>query len=820
MAPVWTVAARRTRAAGSATARVGRERSPLLAALSAFAFTLMMFNVPVVGGTTAHPVGAVLLAITLGPWEAILGMTVALAVQALLFADGGLLAFPANCMVMGVVGPVVGWQVYRTLAGRSALDSRRRAFAAGAAAYVGVNASALTASILLGIQPLLFHDALGRPLYFPLGLGATLPGVLLPHLIVVGGIEAAVTTTGFTYLVRACPELLNHAGTASALDTGARDGAGPARLRWKRAWIALAILAMVSPLGLLAPGSAWGEWDSDYLRQAVGYVPGGFSHLADRWRPPLADYSWHGNGLPGGFTGAAAGYILSAAIGIALITAAFLLRGVRRLPSGEEFAKRTVADIAGAAREMAAQERWSRPERGFLQRTNPAVKWLGALALLVVVSSVRSPALIAGALLAAVAVGAASGIPVRILAARALRFGAPALVLIGAAAMLPTAGGPYVALTLSARMAASLSVVVLLALTTPWQGLLAGLRRLGVPATFLETLDDAYRHLYRLPITAAEMFQARLARTVGIARTSDSRRFVGFSIGALLGKTHAMAEASQQAMSARGGLVAADGRPAIVDRQAPDRDAPLFRLSDVTYRYPNGTLALDSASVRIAPGASVALLGANGSGKSTLLRLLNGLIVAESGSVAAFGDAVTADTLADPAFARALRRRVGLVFQDADAMLFSATVRAELAFGPALLGLSATAVDERINELASYCRIVHLLDRAPYQLSGGEKRRVCLAAALSTDPEVLLLDEPTTGLDPRSRDWLMSMLDSLTVGGHLSLIVATHDLAFASAVCTRGVILCEGHHVLGDGSLQDLLADRSLLLQANLISGQ
>ncbi len=246
---------------------------------------------------------------------------------------------------------------------------------------------------------------------------------------------------------------------------------------------------------------------------------------------------------------------------------------------------------------------------------------------------------------------------------------------------------------------------------------------------------------------------------------------------------------------------------------------PVFALDEVYYRYPSGALALDGVSLGVWSGESVAVLGANGSGKSTLLRLLDGLMVAQEGAVRAWGEPLGEARLQEDGFAQWLRRRVGFVFQDADAMLFSATVREELAFGPALLGLSAGEVAGRVDDLLRLLSLEPLAERAPYELSGGEKRRVCLAAALSTNPDVLLLDEPTAGLDPRTRDFFTEMLQGLSAGGK-TLILATHDLDLAAEVARRALVFCEGHHLIADGPAGAVLRDAATLRQANLISAR
>lgn len=248
-------------------------------------------------------------------------------------------------------------------------------------------------------------------------------------------------------------------------------------------------------------------------------------------------------------------------------------------------------------------------------------------------------------------------------------------------------------------------------------------------------------------------------------------------------------------------------------------DAPVFEMEGVHYVYPSGAVALEGVTFALTAGESVAVLGANGCGKSTLLRLLDGLIPVGTGVLRAWGEPVTEAALLDDAFAHALRRRIGLVFQDADAMLFCASVYEEIAFGPTLLGLPPAEVEARVESLLARCSLERLAARAPYELSGGEKRRVCLAAALSTDPPVLLLDEPSTGLDPRSRDWLLDMLLALRDAGR-TLVLATHDLSLAAEVAERTLVFCEEHHLIGDGPAAMLLSDTALLRQANLISGR
>lgn len=243
---------------------------------------------------------------------------------------------------------------------------------------------------------------------------------------------------------------------------------------------------------------------------------------------------------------------------------------------------------------------------------------------------------------------------------------------------------------------------------------------------------------------------------------------------------------------------------------------PVFAVRTADYRYPDGTYALRGVNFAARAGDALAVLGANGSGKSTLLRLLDGLAVATEGEVVAFGERLEPRRLENENWAYSFRRRVGFVFQNADAQLFCATVGDELRFGPVQLGWPQDRVEKRARELAMLFELEGLLDRPPHRLSGGEKRRVALAAVMAVDPEVLLLDEPTGGLDPRSQEWLADFLARLRDEGR-TLVVATHDLELAARVARRALVLDEGHRVAADGAVGAVLTDRKLLLAVNLI---
>ena len=244
--------------------------------------------------------------------------------------------------------------------------------------------------------------------------------------------------------------------------------------------------------------------------------------------------------------------------------------------------------------------------------------------------------------------------------------------------------------------------------------------------------------------------------------------------------------------------------------------SPDFELKGITLEYRAGIRALDSIDLTINRGEHVAIVGANGSGKSTLLKILDGLVWPTSGSVTTFGAPLTEEALEDPAFRREFRSRVGFVFQEADVQLFCSNARDELAFGPLQIGLSEEEVGRRVREVAEQLRIEKLLDRAPFTLSGGEKKRLAIGSVLTMEPQVLLLDEPSSALDPRSQVWLLGVLDSLKREGRTA-IIATHDLSAAAESADRMVVLSEDHTLVADGPPDVVLGERELLLSVNLI---
>lgn len=239
-----------------------------------------------------------------------------------------------------------------------------------------------------------------------------------------------------------------------------------------------------------------------------------------------------------------------------------------------------------------------------------------------------------------------------------------------------------------------------------------------------------------------------------------------------------------------------------------------FELAHVCYRY-RETAAVNDLSLRIEAGERAALMGANGSGKSTLLRLLDGLYFASSGTISVLGEALTEDAFQDDDFTLRFRSRVGYVFQDADAQLFSPTVFDELAFGPLQLGWQRQEIHDRVGDMLARMELEHLRTRAPHRLSIGEQKRVALASVLITEPDILLMDEPTTGLDPRSQSQIIDLLASWQNTGR-TVITATHDLGIVDDIADRCYVL-ECGRLAAQGLPGDILGDSELLGRTRLI---
>lgn len=297
MVPVWALAVRHVRE------EVPREKIPLIGVAAAFSFLAMMFNIPLPGGTTGHAVCGTLIAILFGPWSATLAVSIALAIQAVFFGDGGVLSLGANCFNMAFVLPFVGYGIYQAL--RRGLGSERGDLvAAGVGSYFGLNAAALLCAIEFGIQPLLFHDASGAALYCPYPIQVAVPAMMLGHLTI-AGLAEVVFTVGILAFVR-------NAAPSFGIETQGAEGS-------KSTAVAALVLALIAacPLGLLATGDAWGEWATEDLAEMVGYAPEGLANGWE-WTSLMPDYSV--GALPEWI-----GYVISAIVGVALLVIVFRL---------------------------------------------------------------------------------------------------------------------------------------------------------------------------------------------------------------------------------------------------------------------------------------------------------------------------------------------------------------------------------------------------------------------------------------------------------------------------------------------------------------
>ncbi len=402
--PVWAVATQRVKAV------LDNRTIPLLAIFSALTFTIMMFNVPVPGGTTAHGVGGTITAIVLGPWAAVISVSVALIIQALFFGDGGVLAILINCFNMAIVLPFVAYGTYRLIAARAPILGTRRVVAAGIAGWVGMTAAALMVGIELGIQPLLFTDANGIALYSPYGLAEAVPAMLIAHVFGASIVEGLIGALGVAYFQKRHPEYLTSLRTVFATEDAPEGrasrrplwqlvggivlvgvaavalfglivgGGDPAHWfgadwsqvdwaavasmllvvaimfvilvplaylvlprAWKKVGTAFVALAVVAPLGLIAPGFAYGEGSTEDVQAAFGYIPKGLQDLSTIFSAPLGGYNiplpffsdanadlWH----------AAVGYEITGIIGMLLcgggvLLIARLLGGGRATPVGD-----------------------------------------------------------------------------------------------------------------------------------------------------------------------------------------------------------------------------------------------------------------------------------------------------------------------------------------------------------------------------------------------------------------------------------------------------------------------------------------------------
>jgi cobalt/nickel transport system permease protein len=575
MTPFWVIAAKKTKASLSA------RQVPLLSIGAAFAFAIQMFNIPAVGGTTAHALGTALLAILLGPWAAIVAMTLSLAVQAFFFGDGGILSLGANCFDMAVVCAFVTYGVYRFLIVRSKPGSLQQLTAAAIAAYLGTATASLSAGLILGAQPLIAHDAAGHALYFPFGWAVSVPAMVNIHLSIAAPAEAVITCAALAYLWRNFPDLVR-TNSRVRVQTPLRLGR------------VLAFVLILTPLGLLASGNGWGEWDASSLKQMIGYVPSGVAHSKGIINPLMPDYALSGHeGKPWEIIG----YLISALLGTLLIIGT--LRALTRKQKATAYREPEKAGPNGvlpawlsvpnniAPQKHRRTRSWldgtlvqmrdtiaktnmgqqSAENQGFLQAAPALSKLLITVVGLVLVSLVHSSALLTVVLAALLTTAAVSRLSVGRFAKRvvltaaffglilavplALRSVSPGPIAITVLGIKLSQPGLLQGLQLLLRLSCGIGFALLLTSTTTQTQLVGALRRLRLPTLFVTGLMLTYRYVFAIMDTMSEMVTARKSRQVGCITREQARLYSGSASAVLFAKSMAFSEESYQAMRSR-----------------------------------------------------------------------------------------------------------------------------------------------------------------------------------------------------------------------------------------------------------------------------
>jgi cobalt/nickel transport system permease protein len=590
--PFWYAALLRAKRA------FGAETVPLLSVFAAFCFVIMLFNLPLPGGTTGHAVGMGVACVVLGPWVSILALSAALLIQALFFGDGGITTFGANCFNMAIVGSLVASGVYQAFARGAEITATRRVIAAGLAGYIAINLAALCAAIEFGIQPALFHDSGGTPLYAPYPLGISIPAMMIGHLTFAGLAELIIAAGVVGYLQRAHPALLRlTAPDAPHFEEPARP-AYPARF-WpasRKLWFVTALLLILTPLGILVVGSGWGEWSAtDFSDSAIRHqiaaasrnqdppkhVPAGLQRLSSRWKAPLANYE------PSFIRSHYFGYLVSAAIGVgSIILLSLLIRWlvprsrIARDRQGEAnisllssrrtrrgFIEKTLERVSRAMQETLFAENIAR-RKGLLQTLDARVK-LASIGGLILGSILVQRI---WALLALFGVSVALALLSRVsLALLAKRIWIAVLAFTGVLALpalfvvpgqivfrLPllywpvTWQGLRAAAFLTLRAETAATLCLLMVVCTPWNHVLKALRFFKIPAVAVVIIEMTYRYSFLFLRTARDMVESRQTRIVGHFEPFEQRRFATATVGVLLDKTVYFSSEVHTAMQARG----------------------------------------------------------------------------------------------------------------------------------------------------------------------------------------------------------------------------------------------------------------------------
>lgn len=240
----------------------------------------------------------------------------------------------------------------------------------------------------------------------------------------------------------------------------------------------------------------------------------------------------------------------------------------------------------------------------------------------------------------------------------------------------------------------------------------------------------------------------------------------------------------------------------------------MIKVENVSFGYKNND-ALKEINVVINEGESVALIGPNGSGKSTFLKLLNGMVLPDKGKYFFDGEEITEKKLQNNSFSKLFHKKIGFVFQNSDAQIFCSNVYEEIAFGPRQMGIDEEDVKVRVHDCLKLLDIENLVHRAPYNLSGGEKKKVAIASVLSLNPEVLVLDEPMNGIDPKGKKFLKELLIKLNGSGK-TIICSTHDFEYVEGIFRRAVVFSEKHIIVRDDDYTKVINDIDFLIENNI----
>ena len=453
-------------------------------------------------------------------------------------------------------------------------------------------------------------------------------------------------------------------------------------------------------------------------------------------------------------------------------------------------------------------------------RRTSRIPALGALLLLfawilfIVLAQTTTLLFIATAVAFAV-LAAFSGRAIRRVLGGALAAALFSLLLVLPAFFLSAGGGR--ALLLPWKSFLTMAGVMMLAESLMWHDVTRALARLHVPETVIFLLDTMLRSLYMLGLEAGRLLLALKLRSIG--RNRQKSRAMGGVLGSLYLQSGRLSQATYEAMRCRGfvgtyGIQPAlpvEGRTSLLEKPPSPRGVPegqgvcglskepqkeqeaMLTFNDVCFAYDN-VPSLRHATFTIERGDTVAILGPNGAGKSTLLSLLNGIHFPETGRYLFEGTEITAEKMREHRYSKWFHQRIGYVWQDAGAMLFCPTVEEELAFGPRQMGLGVAQVQERTEDALRMFAIGHLRSRAPYTLSGGEKKRVAMAAILTVNPAVWTFDEPMANLDDDGIEGFHAFLESLQSAGK-TIVFSTHDEALAHAFATKILRVQKDHTV-------------------------